>query len=192
MDRPITRVSNGENCTNYCRFNHRAESFIIINARSLSESAKYPAGFVSVKRPISMKFVLKYPFTSDHVGCSGARDQIPSMVVHESSILLFHCSSPVRISEGITARARDWREGLSVQTKANLTKSRFPAGHHLMIIDNRGNGNSTSRRNFLDIARRGRNHAGTSWWLWAGRRSRWRGSPSVDVDDRRLVVAGRW
>ena len=128
-------VSNGENCMNYCRFNHRAESFIIIhraesfiiiNARSLSKSVKYPAGFVSVKIPIIMKFVLKYPFTSDHVGCSGARDQIPSLVVHESSILLFHCSSPVRISEGITARARNWREGLSVQTKANLTKSRFP------------------------------------------------------------------
>jgi hypothetical protein len=165
MNWPITRVSNSEHYTDCCRFNHWAESLIIIDARSLSKPAKYPASFVSVKRPISMKFVLEYPFTSDHVGCGGARDQIPSMIIHESNILLFHRSSPVRISEGITKRARNWRERLSVETKAYLTKSRFPAGRHLMIIDNRGDGNSTSRRNLLDIARWGRNHAGAAWWL---------------------------
>jgi hypothetical protein len=56
-----------------------------------------------------MKFKFEDPFFGDHVGISGPRNKIPSVIVHESGIFLFHGVTPVRISKCIVARPGNWR-----------------------------------------------------------------------------------
>jgi len=106
MNRPVPGVSQGEDSANSCRLDDRAECLIIVNSRSLCKSAKDPASFVSVQRAIGVELMLEYPFPSDHICLRRPRNEIPSVVVRQSSKLIFHGLTPVGISKGIPAGSR--------------------------------------------------------------------------------------
>jgi hypothetical protein len=149
MNRPIPGMSYGEDCANSGRLDNGTESFIVVDTRALSEATKDPTSLVTVQRAISMKFMFENPFSSDHVGLGGARNEIPSLIVHESSIFIFHGATPVRISKGVAAGPGNWRQSLSMQNSW-LNVSRLPTSHHAMAVVNRCNGYSTNRRSIFD------------------------------------------
>jgi hypothetical protein len=76
---------------------------------TLSETPKNPTSLVSVQRTISMEFVFENPLASNNIGLGEARNKISSVILHESSIFIFHGMAPVGISEGIMVGLRDWR-----------------------------------------------------------------------------------
>ena len=149
MNRPVPRMSKCEDCTDSCRFDNGTECFIIVNARALSEASKDPASLVSVQRAISMKFMFENPLASDHVGLVGARNKIPSVVLHQRDIFIFHGATPVRISKGVTARSWNLRQGLSMES-TRLYVSRLPTSRHAVTVVNRCNGNNTNRRSIFN------------------------------------------
>jgi hypothetical protein len=77
-----------------------AESLIIIDAGTLHEPAKNPAGLVPLEYPIGLELVLEDPLIGDNIGVAGARNQVPSVVGHESGVLFLHSCLPMRIGEG--------------------------------------------------------------------------------------------
>jgi len=103
VDRPILGVCQSEYSTNSSGLDDGAECLVVINTGALSEAAEHPTSFVSVQGPVSVKLVFENPFSSDHVCLSRTRDEIPSMIVQESSILIFHGPTPMRVGKSITA-----------------------------------------------------------------------------------------
>jgi hypothetical protein len=103
MDWPVLGVSKGEHCADCSRFDNRTESFVVVDAGPLSEAADDPTCIVSVQRAISMKFMFENPLAGDNISLGGARNKIPSVVRHESSIFFFHGMTPERISKGVAA-----------------------------------------------------------------------------------------
>jgi hypothetical protein len=89
------------------------------------------------------------PLASNHVGLVGARNEIPSVVLHEGCIFIFHGATPVRISKGVAARPRNRRKNLGVED-TRLNVSRLPTSHHAMIVVNRRNGYNTSWGSIFD------------------------------------------
>jgi hypothetical protein len=150
MNRPIPGVSYSEDCADSGRFDNGTESFIVVNTGALSEAAKNPTSLVSIQRAISMKFMFEDPFSGDHVGIGGPRNKIPSVIVHESGIFLFHGATPMRISKCIAASPGNWRQTLSMKN-TRLNVSRLPTSHHTMVVVNRCDGYSTNRRTIFDI-----------------------------------------
>jgi hypothetical protein len=67
MLRPLVlhRVTGKIYRTDIIAVDNWAESLIIINTRSLSETSENPTGLVSVKRPIGVKLVTKNPLPGD-------------------------------------------------------------------------------------------------------------------------------
>jgi hypothetical protein len=59
MNWQVPRMSQGENYADNGWLENKTECLVIINPGVLSESAKNPMDFVSVKGAISMKFVTK-------------------------------------------------------------------------------------------------------------------------------------
>ena len=106
MDRPVLRVSQSEDGANSSWLDDRTEGFIVINTGTLCKPAKHPSSFVSVQRTISMKLVFENPFAGDHIRLGRARDEIPSVVVQESSIFFFHSPTPMVIGKSVTTRPR--------------------------------------------------------------------------------------
>ena len=193
MDRPIPGMSQSDDYANCSRLDNRAECFIIINTGLLSKPAKNPASLVSIQRAISMKFVLENPFTGDNICLGRTRNEVPSVVVGESSKFLFHGLAPVRIGKSVATRARERGEDLGVQTEARLPEPDLPTGSHTMGIGDRWDGNSPSWKlgAVLDIVRWRWDDAGASKSgslnRRLGRRAWCRRTPVVDVDDGRPV-----
>jgi len=150
MNRPIPGVSYSENCTDSGWFDNGTEGFLVVNAGALSEAAKDPTSLLTVQRAISMKFMFENPFSGDHIGIGGPRNKIPSVVVHESGIFLFHGTTPVRISKRSAARPGNWRQTLSMKN-ARLNVSRLPTSRHTMVVVNWCDGYNTNRRTIFDI-----------------------------------------
>jgi hypothetical protein len=108
MYRPIPGVSQSENRADSCRFDNGAEGFIIVDTWPLCKASKNLTSLVSVQGTISMKFVFENPFSSDHVCLGRARNKVPSVILNKSGMFFFHSATPMRISEGVTTRPRDW------------------------------------------------------------------------------------
>jgi hypothetical protein len=94
------RESKGQDGANCCGLHNGAESLIIINVGTLCEPTKNPAGLLTLECPISLEVVLEDPLAGDNIGATGAQNQVPSAVGHESGILFLHSCLPLRISEG--------------------------------------------------------------------------------------------
>jgi hypothetical protein len=152
MNWPIPGVSYSEDCADSGRLDNGTESFIVVNTGALSEAAKDPTSLVSIQRSISMKFMFKDPFSSDHVGIGGPRNKIPSIIVHEGGIFLFHGATPVMISKSIAARTGNWSQIRNMKN-AGLNVSRLPTSRHSMAVVNRCDWYSTNRRTIFDIPR---------------------------------------
>jgi len=160
-------MSQSEDCANSCRFDNGAECFIVVNTGTLCKAAKNPTSLVSVQRAINVKFMFENPLACDHVGLVGARNKVPSVIFHESSIFIFHGATPVRISKGVAARPGNRGQSLGVEMEARLYVSRLPTGHHAMSIVDRWDGDSTNRTWRISFDE--------PWWRWddvgAARRS---------------------
>lgn len=61
MNRPVLVKSQAEDGANGGRLHNRTESFVEVDARSLSEPAKDPTRFVALKGTIRVKLVFEYP-----------------------------------------------------------------------------------------------------------------------------------
>jgi hypothetical protein len=79
---------------------NEAESLIIIDAGTLHEPSKNPAGLVPLECPVGLELVLEYPLIGDNIGIVGAQNQVPSVIGHESSVLFLHSHPPMKIDEG--------------------------------------------------------------------------------------------
>ena len=80
VNRPGARQCQSEDNPDGSWFDNRTESLIIINARSLSETAKHPPCFIAVKRAIRLELMTKNPLAGDEVDARGARHQSPGVV----------------------------------------------------------------------------------------------------------------
>lgn len=68
MNQPTVGERQGQHCANGGGLDDGAENLIKVNAKSLSETPKNPASFVSLKGAISMELVLEYPLVGDDIG----------------------------------------------------------------------------------------------------------------------------
>jgi len=113
MDGPIPRVSQSEDGANGSGLDDGTESLIVINSGALCEPTEHPTSLVSVQGAISMKLVFEDPFSGDHICLGRPRNEIPSVVVQESSEF-FHGPTPVWSSKSISTRPRQWGQSLGV------------------------------------------------------------------------------
>jgi hypothetical protein len=73
VHRPRVRESQAEDDSDSSRLHNRAESFIIINTRTLSKTAQDPSSLVTIKSTICQELVPKNPFTSNNVDAGRLR-----------------------------------------------------------------------------------------------------------------------
>jgi len=111
VNRPLAGESQRENRANCGRFNDWAECLGKVNTRALSEATKNPTCLVTLQRTVGEELVLENPLAGDNVGMSGARNQIPSLVLKESSMFFFHGGPPIGIGKGTAEGLRDWSSG---------------------------------------------------------------------------------
>jgi hypothetical protein len=97
-----TGVGDGqrEHYVNSGQLDHRAEGFIVVDARLLGEVVNDSVSLVLFQNVVRVKLVLENPFTGEDVRANGARDKIPSVVGYQGSKFFFYCMMPIRISEG--------------------------------------------------------------------------------------------
>jgi hypothetical protein len=191
MNRPILGVSKSDDSADGGRLDDGTECFVVVHPGTLSKAAKNPAGFVVVKGAVSMELVPENPFPSNHICLSKTLNKIPSMVVMESSTLIFHGLVPVGISQSIAVRARDRGECLRMQGDTGLLVPGLVAGGHAVCVYDWWDGDGASREggSLLDEARRGWDDGG------AARRAAWGRvghTSGVDADDRRLGASRSW
>jgi hypothetical protein len=94
---PVLGESYGKNHSDSSRLDDWTESLIVIDARSLSESSKYPTSFVSTQGAIGEQFVSKDPFSSDHIDARRASDKAPGVIGEERIIFSLHSGAPIGI-----------------------------------------------------------------------------------------------
>jgi hypothetical protein len=100
LDQPIPGKSKGHDDVNYHGLHNGAESLVIIDIETLREPAKNPMGLVPLECPVGFELVLEDPLAYDNIGVTGVRNQVPSVVGHESSVFFLHSRPPMRIGEG--------------------------------------------------------------------------------------------
>ena len=71
VNRSGARQSQSENHPDGGWLDNWTESFIIVNARMLCETAKNPASFIAIKRAIGLELVMKNPLAGDEVDAGG-------------------------------------------------------------------------------------------------------------------------
>jgi hypothetical protein len=96
---PFKGEHDGEDDTNYGRFDNQTECLVEVNALLLRETTKHPACLVAVERAIGLQLVAKDPLPGNDVGVPRRRYEIPSVIADESTILLGHSLEPVGILE---------------------------------------------------------------------------------------------
>jgi hypothetical protein len=110
VDCLVVGQGEGEYCADGGRLHNRAESPIEVDAGPLSETSKNPPSLVALESSISMKLVLEDPLAGDDVGAGRARNEVPGVVVQESSVFGFHSLVSIWISESATECPRHWRQ----------------------------------------------------------------------------------
>lgn len=76
---------------------HEAEGLIVVHAMFLTEPADDPPSFMAGKGAVGVELVLEDPFARHDVGAKGMRNQHPSVIVDEGSVLLCHGCTPVGV-----------------------------------------------------------------------------------------------
>jgi hypothetical protein len=92
-----------------------------------------------------VKLVLEDPLARDSVGMSGARNQVPSLVLEERCMLFLHSSPPVGIDKGTTEGLRNRRQGRNMVQDRHVEAVLGPS-HHKMLVDRGWDGDSTPRK----------------------------------------------
>ena len=99
VNRPGARQCQSEDNPDGSWFDNRTESLIIINARSLSETAKHPPCFIAVKRAIRLELMTKNPLAGDKVDAGRARHQGLGVVCLQGVELGLHSKTPGQIQK---------------------------------------------------------------------------------------------
>jgi len=130
MHRPILGESKREDGPDCSRLHNQAEAFILIDAKTLCESAKDPACLVAIQGAICLELVTKDPFADDDVGTGRMRNKFPGVVAEQSGVLILHGRSPVKISQ-CTPKALGNRGelhmGHRVKTSVGLAEAMLPS-----------------------------------------------------------------
>jgi hypothetical protein len=96
---PGTGSGDVEDCPDGRRFDHRAESPVVVDAVLLGEAANDLACLVPSKSTVGVVLMLEDPLPGDDVGSRRAWNKPPSTVVEEGLELVSHGGSPIGISE---------------------------------------------------------------------------------------------
>jgi hypothetical protein len=99
VDGPGTGSGDAENCPDGHRFDHRAESLVVVDVVLLGEAANEPACLLLSKSTVGVVLMLEDPLLGDDVGTRRVRNKLPSAVVKEGLELISHGGSPIGISE---------------------------------------------------------------------------------------------
>jgi hypothetical protein len=99
VDGPGTGSGDAENCLDGRRFDHRAESLVVVDVMLLGEAADDPACLVLSKSTVGVVLMLEDPLPGDDVGTRRAWNKPPSTIVEEGLELISHDDSPIGISE---------------------------------------------------------------------------------------------
>lgn len=83
VDRPLARSGNAEDNANGGRFDNQTEHLALIDPKLLRETANNPSCLVTSECTKRMKFMLKDPLACDHIGTSGARNQLPCAIINQ-------------------------------------------------------------------------------------------------------------
>ena len=102
MNRPVLVKSQAEDGANGGRLHIRTESFVEVDARSLSEPAKDPTRFVALEGSVGVELVFENPLAGDDVGVGRTRNKSPSVVGGEGLELILHRLTPQGIIESST------------------------------------------------------------------------------------------
>jgi hypothetical protein len=86
----VTGDSSSKHRADGGRFHNRAESLVVVDPRTLSETPEDPAGFVAIKRPIDTKLVHENPLVGNDIGATGPGDKLPGPIAHQSPVLVLH------------------------------------------------------------------------------------------------------
>jgi hypothetical protein len=98
LNRPVESSSHGEYCADSGRFNNRAKSLVVVNARALCEPQEDPMSLVATESPIGEELVCEYSLKGDDVGATRLGNKLLGIVAHQIPILLLR-RAPIRISE---------------------------------------------------------------------------------------------
>jgi hypothetical protein len=107
LNRPIMGDSCGEHRANGGQFHNRAESLVIVDSGTLSETSKDPTRLLAIKGPVSAKLVREDPFASDDVGALRSWNKVPCPITHQGPVLILHSRAPIGIGEGSTDGTRN-------------------------------------------------------------------------------------
>jgi hypothetical protein len=136
VNRPTSRDCKGQHSTNNSRLDDRAEGLTKVNTRAMRVSTNNPVSLVALEGAIRVVLDLEHPLVRDNISSGRARYEISSLVLGESSNLLFHSSAPVRIGESCTKGLGERRKWRCVK-QGGLAETRLGTGHHAMLIDDR-------------------------------------------------------
>ncbi len=170
VHRPITGDGEGQDSADGGRFHDRAKSFIEVDAVLLGKTAEDPASLVAIKGAIGFELVMIYPFAGDDVGAGRTRDELPRVVEAERVVLALHGGTPIVVVESRTVCPRNRRHDICMKIEAlyGLPKTVFSPGGHVVLIDNRSDGDGIRRQRHR---RRYRRWYGRSWSSSRGRAS---------------------
>jgi hypothetical protein len=107
LNRPVMGDTSGEHRAHGGRFHNRAESLVVVNSVTLSETPKDPASLVAIEGPVSAELVREDPFASDDVGALRSWNKVPGPITHQGPVLILHSCAPIGISAGSADGGRD-------------------------------------------------------------------------------------
>jgi hypothetical protein len=96
---PGTGRGDAEDSPDGCRFDHRTERLVIVDAVLLGISPNNPACLVTGESAVRVRLDFEEPFACQDIGAGRSWNEAPGAVVNESLVLLSHGREPVRISQ---------------------------------------------------------------------------------------------
>jgi hypothetical protein len=101
-NRPVVGDSSGEHRAHGGRFHNWAESLVVVDSATLSETPKDPASLVAIECAISTELVREDPFTSDDVRALRSWKKDPCLITQQGPILILHSCALIGIGESST------------------------------------------------------------------------------------------
>ena len=112
----------------------------------LSEATCDRTGLIALEGPVSPELVLEKPLSSEVIGVRGPRNEIPGVVLHESRVLVFHGSPPIRVAEGAAVCARYWGQRHAVVDAGEAVADFGPSCHVVFVGDGLDRNNTLGQR----------------------------------------------
>jgi hypothetical protein len=94
-EEPILENRQEKNQAYGCRFYHRTESVVVVDAKTLLEPFRNQTSFVVIHRPILLVLELENPFSINYFAPISWKNKMPSLVAKKSIILINHRGLPI-------------------------------------------------------------------------------------------------